>query len=382
MLKLAQISPFRLLNQFICACLMVGAILSFSNCSTDFDLTSDYKEIPVIYGLLDQSQEVQYIRVNKAFLSESSALEIANIADSLYFENATVTLRGYSGDAVWQQDHYELGANAQLQETFVLPRIDVSQNDAYPGKNPEGIFASEPYFLYILDSREDENNVLNQDYIYEIVVETGTTTATAVTPLVKSFDIIRPNAEQGLNLLTDEPFIQFNAPINGSIFDLDIVFRYREEANNDPNNFEIKEVTYNILTSQPRNQLVSDNSNFVSFNYSSDAYWNALISRIGTGNDEQFKRVYLPPVEFVFYAGSKDLEQYSLVAGVGENSVNVGQSRPIYTNVQNGIGLFGSRYREVANVGLTDNSFLELLCGENTEFLRFVRQSGGNIECD
>ena len=60
-------------------------ITFLTGCSNDFDLTENWQDITVAYGLLDQSQPVQYIRVEKAFLDPStSALTIAQISDSLY----------------------------------------------------------------------------------------------------------------------------------------------------------------------------------------------------------------------------------------------------------------------------------------------------------
>ena len=35
----------------------------FSACETDFDVNAEWEEITVVFGLLDQSQEKQYIRI-------------------------------------------------------------------------------------------------------------------------------------------------------------------------------------------------------------------------------------------------------------------------------------------------------------------------------
>ena len=52
------------------------------SCTTDFDTTAHYQDITVVYGLLDQTQPNQYIKINKAFLSETDVLTYANDADS------------------------------------------------------------------------------------------------------------------------------------------------------------------------------------------------------------------------------------------------------------------------------------------------------------
>ena len=40
------------------------------SCSTDFDLNAPYQPIPIVYGLLDQSSDTQFVKINKSFLGE------------------------------------------------------------------------------------------------------------------------------------------------------------------------------------------------------------------------------------------------------------------------------------------------------------------------
>ena len=40
-------------------------IVSFSSCESDLDINSEWEQVTVVFGLLDQSQEKQYIRINK-----------------------------------------------------------------------------------------------------------------------------------------------------------------------------------------------------------------------------------------------------------------------------------------------------------------------------
>jgi hypothetical protein len=69
---------FRFLLLFI-------VIITFVSCETDFDVIADYKEVAIVYGLLDQSEAVHYLRINKAFLGKGNAISYAQIADSSSF---------------------------------------------------------------------------------------------------------------------------------------------------------------------------------------------------------------------------------------------------------------------------------------------------------
>ena len=42
-------------------------IILFSSCESDLDINSEWEEVTVVFGLLDQSKEKQYIRINKSF---------------------------------------------------------------------------------------------------------------------------------------------------------------------------------------------------------------------------------------------------------------------------------------------------------------------------
>ena len=61
-------------------------LVVFPSCETDFDVHAEWQEITVVYGLLDQSQDRQYIKINKAFLGNESAFVMANNADSFNYD--------------------------------------------------------------------------------------------------------------------------------------------------------------------------------------------------------------------------------------------------------------------------------------------------------
>ena len=42
----------------------------FFSCSNDFEVNADWKDIPIVYGLLDIKDSAYYIRLEKAFLPD------------------------------------------------------------------------------------------------------------------------------------------------------------------------------------------------------------------------------------------------------------------------------------------------------------------------
>ena len=65
---------------------LLACMAMFNACSTDVELYADYKDIPVVYGLIDATQDTNFVRINRAFSSSNDnpidATEVALIADS------------------------------------------------------------------------------------------------------------------------------------------------------------------------------------------------------------------------------------------------------------------------------------------------------------
>jgi hypothetical protein len=61
-------------------------------CKDEIDLSPDGKETAIVYALLDQSDSIHYVRINRAFYGGTNALEIAQIPDSSYFKKVDATI--------------------------------------------------------------------------------------------------------------------------------------------------------------------------------------------------------------------------------------------------------------------------------------------------
>src|SRR5437868_9126208 len=115
---------------------LAAGILSliFFSCSTDFEVTTAWKDETIVYGLLDKSDTAQYIKIEKAFLDpNTNALTIAQIPDSLYYNELNVELQQYT--------------NHQLVNSFPLVKVDGNSEGLV---KDTGIFAQSPNILYKL----------------------------------------------------------------------------------------------------------------------------------------------------------------------------------------------------------------------------------------
>ena len=57
----------RIINYSLFSVLSAAALFTLS-CTTDFELNAEYDEIPIIFGVLDQSVDTQLLRSIKSFI--------------------------------------------------------------------------------------------------------------------------------------------------------------------------------------------------------------------------------------------------------------------------------------------------------------------------
>ncbi len=155
--------------------LVVLMVVLCSSCTTDIDLTANWKDISVVYGLLDHKADTQYIRINKAFLGEADAAEMAKNPDSLKYNNLTVMLT-----------EYDFNDNMVRTMTFT-PVTHILKDTGY--------FAHQNHIVYAAPST-DGNGSMHQNNRYELTItnnETGKV-ITSETELPNTMSLSQPSS--------------------------------------------------------------------------------------------------------------------------------------------------------------------------------------------
>ena len=296
---------------FVCA---IGLMFGIYSCSNDFDLVDEWKDIPVVYGLLASPDDVHYVRVEKAFLDESvSAFDIAQIVDSLYYPNATVTLIRKSNDTRYPME-------------MVDGNLEGLQRD-------EGVFADAPNYLYKLDM--GANDSLVPGAIYELEINRGDDLplVTGETVIVSDMSILKPRDGNGLKL-TYENQTSFQWRFeeeNAIFFNIFIDFFYREIVDGAT---EFKSFRWYV----EENVTNEDFRPNLTRKFESEDFFKVVGSNIPTSTGEV--RIF-DRLEFGVTAGGQSIYDYIKV-----NQVNTGitgsQLLPNFTNMSEGYGIFSS----------------------------------------
>lgn len=72
--------------------LFLACLILFTTCKNDLKLNAPYKEIPNIYAVLNPQDKVNTIRINKVFLGEGNANDMAKVADSVNYKPGELTV--------------------------------------------------------------------------------------------------------------------------------------------------------------------------------------------------------------------------------------------------------------------------------------------------
>lgn len=328
----------------------LGAVLFWSSCETDFQLEGEWKDIPVVYSFLSEQDTAYYIRVERAFLEPGgNAREIAQIPDSIYYgiNDATVKLERLSNG-----------------ETINMERVD-GRDEGYP--RASGDFANEPNYLYKL--KRNQLALDGGDDFRVIIERDGEEPATASSTILSEIEIE--------DLLPTTGFFEFGdfskqtrfslRPTGDAarVFDIRLIFKYRETDPDNPGSFLSKEITWVIAQSITREPNLSTQSVVVA-NESFYRFLEAELDPLPNGT-RKFDGLHVQ----VSGAG-EEIEEYLLIsnANIGITSA---QSIPVYSNVDNGVGIVSSRYQVTSDeFGLGSLSRDSLYLSSITRDLNFV----------
>ncbi len=302
----------------------------FIACSTDFEIEADWKDVPVVYGLLSLQDTAHYIRVEKAFLeSGGDATKIAQIADSLYYDAKV-------------QVQLQRVSNGQI---FTLQRVDGAA-EGYPRQ--DGPFASVPNILYKmpaaaiqLKANEQIKLIINRGETQEFV-----TAQTTVLGAILPRETVPPSP---INMGYDRNIsFGWDASSAARIFDLRMVLRYRESAPGNPSQLENKILTWVLVEDLERPDASSDR---VTYSIKGEAFYKFLQANLTSVSDRI--RIFDSMDLIITGAGQEVIEQLRI--SEANTGVTSSQTVPIYTNLSEGRGIFSSKSTGT-RLGLTVNS--------------------------
>lgn len=325
--------------------LLIVTSFGLWSCNNDLDILAPYKETCIVYGLINAADSVQYVRINRAFLGEEDAYVMAQHPDSFnYPDILDVTFERWQGGI--KKDSYLLERDSSL---ILEP----------------GIFANTPNVLY----KTPAGKLIDQNSEYKLIIynrvtgETTSSMAAALNDINVTVPIVFPGSVITVPLYNSAPYeVKFVANAEAAVYNLTVKFNYTEFPNNNPNDIVYKSVDWSL-----GNFVNSSGTGNIEVELPGDELYQLLGSSIPLNNSVNRRFASLT---FIFSSGADDFYTY---IQVNQPPSGLVQSIPDYTNIENGKGIFSSRYiKKIEGGNLDFKSIDSLKNGRFTKNLRFI----------
>lgn len=318
--------------------------IAFNSCRSEVDIAGNYQETTVVYGLLNQYDTVQYVRIQKAFLVNDNVLDYTKVPDSIYYkpEDLTVVIE-------------KLNPNSNMVEQTITMTPTQLPKDS-------GIFASGNMLIY------KTNAALDSSRIYRLKVtnlKSGKVT-TGKTKLVNGLVIKNPNSFSTTSANLNPPSkngydIRWKPANNAVLYQVVITFDFIE-TDVITGNSKADSIVWSFAS------VYRTGSGDITYNLPHNSFFQYVKEKVPYKENVQRK---IGKLNFRIYAGTDELYQYT---NINKPSTGLIQEKPLYTNIENGLGIFSARaFFDRKDVELTKSPTRDTLrLGQYTGNLGFI----------
>lgn len=319
------------------------------SCNDKLELNAPYKEIPSVYAVLNPQEQKQVIRVNKVFLGEGDANQMAKVADSVNYQPGEITVsltRSY-------YQTKDVTPDAPGLETLVFEE-EVIQTSPGAFNTTQRVYTTTkklfPFGDYTL--RIKNNKTGN--------VFTATTAAldsvriTGLQPFSGPYYPIMPGTlpsfEKTNYIDYSEPAYLYKLPYkpnNAKIYMLRIRVHFYDSVAGSPNN-TFHSVDYDFSNQYgDKAYTAAPFAGFLVAEMRGSDYFSAVGNALSKANLKDPTTIWgrkAFKVQFFIYSSSQEYMDYLQHAAP---SLNISQSKPIYSNFdeKKALGLFTFRTR-------------------------------------
>lgn len=344
-------------------------LLSFS-CKTDFSVSGEHDETPVVHFLIDPNDEYHFMKLNKTFLGDGNANVFATVKDSSHFNKVEAIVKQVDKNSLTVVNQWE------LKDTII------------DNKEPGAFYHPEEKLFYFREANLDNSG----DYLYQLeaIIDDGKHEVFGETELVEGIFLNSPGTNNSLRFanppISEERYINSSirySPGTAVVFNTRLVIKYNEITSSGT---EQKSITWD-LGDLKSNDFSGPNISAIA---RGEQFYQFVANNIDE-NPDVIRRTFIG-FDIVITGGSEDLNTYMTVA---QPSTSIAQNQPEFSNIEGGRGIFSSRLTvvEVKNESdanptraLSTQSTRELCNGVYTTNLEFcsplVQDNTTNFSCD
>ncbi len=347
-----------------------------SACNNDLEINDEYKDITIVYGLLNQRDSVHMVKINKAFLGEGNALDMALVQDS----------SEYGGEAITLAEVQRLDVSGNVVETYSLHDTTITNREPGTFYSPvQKLFYFNTPFAQQLNTGR---MFLHQDAKYRVHLQVKGNDITSTTPIVNDFPIdpvdqdtnstaSRVNLMNAFNTGYGTYELNWKSRLDCKRFVVSFRFRYDEVTGTDTVARTFEQQMGTRVTAS------SSSAEDMAVTMNGEAFFSSLSSTVRSNPNwgSVTKRIFRG-LDFLLTVGNDDFHTY---LSLTEPVTGIIEDRPVYSNLSGALGIWGSRYtKTVRGKRLNSNTLQQLTEGQYTGDLHFCSalDPGGAYSCN
>ncbi len=302
----------------------------FNNCSTDFDMYGDYKDVTIVYSLLDVSDDTTWVKITKAFTGPGNALLIAQNPDSSNYP--------YKLDASIVGKKNGVSLDPMILDTLTINNKAITDTiiDSNGDTTILNPFYSPSQLLYYAVG------TLDKDATYTLIINKKDEVLTATTSAVDVFDVTKPRTR--ISFLPDQTGgIEWYSTNNGKRYEVSLRFNYSEYASSYSDTLR-KSVDWFLGVV---NSKTIDGGEDMEKSYSGTNFYKLLESEL---EDIPNVERWADDVNITIACGSQELATY---LDINSGGATLLEEVPVYSNIVGGTGIFASRHTIMHTVNLS-----------------------------
>ncbi len=316
-----------------------SALAFLYQCKNDLDVFDDWKDHTIVYGLINPTDSLQIIRISKSFLGDGDAYQMAQINDSIYYNKPmTVQLLQMS--------------NGNIVRTITLHKDSSIARDS-------GVFAYQKNYYFVT------SETINEETSYKLLINIDGKEINSETKTIGYFTL--QDVPNTVSFTPSSFKFKIKTPANARVFQPVFRFYYYEITATDTikKQLDIKLSVYSSTS--------IDGGELINIEYPGNSFFEAIANKISIDNNVIKRIAAKNSLQIIIYAGSNELFAYLQVSGP---STGLTMDKPSYTNINNGLGLFTSRYSKYDLIKFLSSRTIDSLAhGQKTYKLKFLDYS-------
>lgn len=290
------------------------------SCEVEFSPNAEWKDVPVIYCVLDQDDDTTWARVERCYLGDKSIYSYSGISDSINYAPGTIDV------ALLALSYGEVVDSMAMQRQIVDRAAGNFASEGQPVYccRTRGRLRDDCHYVLRVRSRAD-GHVMAESKPTPLVVQNKDNNGDPVPVVSKPANTGAFGFYESRGPATAFCRIEWPAMQHARLYEPIVRFYYAIDGDTSYTDFKCGRVKGN-----------SSSSNYYIL-YSRSVFLDELKQRL---KDDPRQKKYVRRVDIFLNACSEELNAYSATAGLTDN---VEQGREVYSNIEGGKGIVASR---------------------------------------